>query len=200
MSQNLNLRAIKLHGFRFEIYTNKAGQLCASRAKLLTSGKNKGQYKTIEAFAFRSEDARAVWVTQKVDAITKKAQAKAELAAKFEAAKKENTHPYKVGQVLYDSWGWEQTNIDFYQIIDIKGSTATIQKMSQVIVPGSEGNMSENVKPGKACGKIYKKRIVPHMSEMCPEGIRYTISSPVDGGWLMDYTYGEKGVYQSHYA
>ncbi len=31
-------------------------------------------------------------------------------------AKEEMNHSFKIGQILYDSWGYEQTNIDFYQV------------------------------------------------------------------------------------
>lgn len=36
---------------------------------------------------------------------------------------------YEIGAILYDSWGWEQTNIDYYCIIDRKGEWVTVQKM-----------------------------------------------------------------------
>lgn len=31
----------------------------------------------------------------------------------------------RVGDILYSSWGWEQTNIDFYQVVAIRGSAET---------------------------------------------------------------------------
>jgi len=38
----------------------------------------------------------------------------------------DNEHPFKVGDILYDSWGYEQTNIDFYQVVDVKDKTIKI--------------------------------------------------------------------------
>ena len=32
----------------------------------------------------------------------------------------------RVGDILYSSWGWEQTNIDFYQVIAIRGSAVDL--------------------------------------------------------------------------
>lgn len=41
----------------------------------------------------------------------------------------EKANEYEIGDVLYNSWGWEQTNIDFYQVVGKKG------KMTLIIRP-----------------------------------------------------------------
>jgi len=38
----------------------------------------------------------------------------------------------EVGDVLRSSWGWEQTNIDFYQVVEVKGKSVVIQEIGQV--------------------------------------------------------------------
>ena len=35
----------------------------------------------------------------------------------------------RVGDILYSSWGWEQTNIDFYQVIAIRGCTVRLRQL-----------------------------------------------------------------------
>jgi nuclear transport factor 2 (NTF2) superfamily protein len=40
-------------------------------------------------------------------------------------------NPYEVGQILYDSWGYDQTNIDFFQVTEIKGKTLLVRPISQ---------------------------------------------------------------------
>ena len=37
----------------------------------------------------------------------------------------------RVGDILYSSWGWEQTNIDFYQVVAIRGSAVDLRKLDQ---------------------------------------------------------------------
>ena len=39
----------------------------------------------------------------------------------------------RVGDILYSSWGWEQTNIDFYQVIAIRGSAVDLRQLDQRI-------------------------------------------------------------------
>ena len=41
-----------------------------------------------------------------------------------------NKYGVKVGDVFYSTWGYEQTNIDFYQVVALKGTTmATFRKI-----------------------------------------------------------------------
>ena len=41
-------------------------------------------------------------------------------------------HPLQIGSILYTSWGYEQTNIDFYQVIELIGtSTVVLREIAQ---------------------------------------------------------------------
>ncbi len=39
---------------------------------------------------------------------------------------------YVAGKIISNSWGYDQTNIDFYMILKRSGNFVTIQRMSQV--------------------------------------------------------------------
>lgn len=41
-------------------------------------------------------------------------------------------HPLTVGTVLYSSWGYDQTNIDFYEVVKATAKTVTIRGIKQV--------------------------------------------------------------------
>ena len=55
----------------------------------------------------------------------------------------------KVGQVLYSSWGYDQTNIDYVKVVSLSpsGKTVKLVRIGQKMVKGSEGFMSESVLP-----------------------------------------------------
>jgi hypothetical protein len=56
----------------------------------------------------------------------------------------------KVGDVLYSSWGWEQTNVDFYQVVETKGKTFTIREIKREYHgQAPSGGMSDYVSPIK---------------------------------------------------
>lgn len=46
---------------------------------------------------------------------------------------------WNIGDLLCSSWGYDQTNVDFYQVTGIKGSKVTFRKIGGKVVPGSEG-------------------------------------------------------------
>jgi len=54
-------------------------------------------------------------------------------------------HPFKVGQIFYNSWGYDQTNIDFYQVIEIKPKSIVVQRIEIRI--SHEAFMSGIAKP-----------------------------------------------------
>lgn len=60
-----------------------------------------------------------------------------------------NIHGVKVGDIFYSSWGYDQTNIDYFQVIELKGSQMVkIREIAQTTVR-TETSMSEYVKPVK---------------------------------------------------
>lgn len=40
-------------------------------------------------------------------------------------------HDIKPGDIFYNSWGWEQTNIDFYQVVSTTAKTITIRRIME---------------------------------------------------------------------
>jgi hypothetical protein len=54
----------------------------------------------------------------------------------------------KIGDILYGSWGYDQTNIDYFQVTGRKGKRGVyVRPLAQITIPGSEGFMCENVIP-----------------------------------------------------
>ena len=55
-----------------------------------------------------------------------------------------------IGKIFYSSWGYEQTNVDFYKVIDVSksGKTITLQKIGSQIV-AVNGYCSEEVIPNE---------------------------------------------------
>ncbi len=64
------------------------------------------------------------------------------------AAAPKNKYGVKVGDVFVDSWGYDQTNIDFYQVVALRGTTQVVLKPVKKS-SRSEGWCSDMVKPIK---------------------------------------------------
>jgi hypothetical protein len=56
-------------------------------------------------------------------------QMKATNRAAKQAARGEG-HPFKVGDIFHWSWGWEQTNCDFYQAVAVSKGTVTLRQIA----------------------------------------------------------------------
>jgi hypothetical protein len=94
------------------------------------------------ALAFVGKQAKPLWhyryksAENRQEAITKCFEGRrATLAYKAErtASRHAFRHTLKVGDVLRSSWGYDQTNVDFYQVVALKGETqVTVRKIAHV--------------------------------------------------------------------
>ena len=77
-------------------------------------------------------------------------------------ARKEAIANVKEGDIYVASWGWEQTNVDAYQVVAKKGASVVLREIALESIEGSEGFMSDRVRPVKDAfiGEEFKKRIV----------------------------------------
>lgn len=121
-----------------------------------------------------------------------------EEARKAEKKKALENNPFQVGDLMYDSWGYEQTNIDFYQVIEVKNKSVVIQPIKGKMVP-SQGysSMAGLTAPVKDsfCGEPIKKNVTAWVSNGNPN---YYLKSK--HGIINQYNKGEEGVYCSWYA
>ena len=74
------------------------------------------------------------------------------------AAAKENV---KKGDIFVATWGWEQTNVDAYQVVGKKGATVTLREIALRTIEDSEHFMSDRVVPvlNHFIGVAFTKRI-----------------------------------------
>lgn len=54
-------------------------------------------------------------------------------------------HSLQLGQILYACWGYEQTNIQFYQVIAVRGAVVDLHELSKDRTP--TGDMTAKVRP-----------------------------------------------------
>lgn len=76
-----------------------------------------------------------------------------------------NNHPLQVGDILYSSWGYNQTNIDFYEVLKVTKSMAIIHRIDSRIVRRDIPYDYVVPVPGKMStgsrGKPMRKRVGP---------------------------------------
>jgi hypothetical protein len=112
------------------------------------------------AYRFKTEESRRQWLAGLIE----RAAAMAERTDKRRtdaAAARAAGHHLKVGDVLSSMWGYEQTNIDYYQVTKLCGSTMVEVRR---IASKCEGMMTgESVpSPGAFIGEAKRYKVSPH--------------------------------------
>ena len=66
----------------------------------------------------------------------------------------------KQGDILVSSWGYEQTNVTFYEVVKATAKTVTVREVEQF--RADSGNMTGYVMPIKGCYKSAEMRRKVH--------------------------------------
>lgn len=70
----------------------------------------------------------------------------------------------QIGTILYSSWGYEQTNVSFYQVVRKSGKTLFLRKIHNQLVEGGDASLSG--------------RVVPRVDNFKSEEIRKIVRQP----------------------
>lgn len=116
--------------------------------------------------------------------------------------KTEATHPFRVGDILYSSWGYDQTNINLYRVMALNGKTMiTLQEcVLPIKTRDAYSSMSQDVsfripapdEPVKLVGKPMKRKVKQEY-----RGTRYEVDI---SGHETAREYASQTLYQSWYA
>jgi hypothetical protein len=189
------ISSLKFNGYKIELVTNVKGQPVARLFKLLTSGPNKGTYKPLEGYFFATEERRAEYVAAKMQKAKEWETRKNDEKATKASAQKNMINPFKVGEVFYSSWGYDQTNIDFYEIAEVKAKSVVLRRICGEVVEGTGGHDSCNVRPIAGSFTDAKPILSMVRASVYQGKTSYRISDGRHG--LYPYDRGERGVYSS---
>ena len=109
---------------------------------------------------FKSTERRDEYIKEYEETKLKFIKDKADWKAEQKVRADKDFAGVKVGDIFHSSWGWEQTNNDFVQLIELKGKTGTFRALGSETVE-TLGWASENVKvvPNIFYGEPFKKRL-----------------------------------------
>jgi hypothetical protein len=149
-------------------------------------------------YRFRSVERMAEFCMEWIERVERNINAEKARKEQKKLAQQNMKHSFQVGQVLYNSWGYDQTNINFYQIVGVKEKSIIIREIASSYVAGSEGFMCANVKPVENAfiGEPILKKVI--VSVGYNENVSYYIKA--EHGCFCEYGANENGVYSSWYA
>jgi hypothetical protein len=87
-----------------------------------------------------------------------------ELIAELEGIRE--TEGYKEGDILYSHWGWEQTNVDFYQVVKATEKSVWLREIGNTATYTSKTMSGDKMPiPGKFVNANVLKRKMPYKGE-----------------------------------
>lgn len=148
-AQQLHHQVVNVHGINIASYQRASdGQWIVLVTQPTPKGKY-SKYKVLHHYRFGLEQRLNQWINMFVDKLNLQQAVKQERIYAKSAAQKAAKNPFKVGDLLYDSWGYDQTNIDFYQVTEVGKMSVVIRRIASKGVPGTQSFMSEDVVPQK---------------------------------------------------
>jgi len=109
-----------------------------------------------ENFFFRTVEQREKYIAEKVE--IRKARKESKIKYKEEQNK---ARELAVGDILVSSWGYEQTNVDFYQVIALAGKASVSIRPINASSVGGGWDMTDYVEPVKDSfkGEAFTKKV-----------------------------------------
>lgn len=101
-----------------------------------------------ERYSFKSIDSREDWITRQKAAADQAASHKACRMQERKNEAQKAAEAIQVGTILHYSWGYDQTNCQFFQVIAKTGRKVTIREIASKSVGNPGGSsMSDYVSP-----------------------------------------------------
>lgn len=142
----------------------------------------------LKALKFRWHSVKRCWYGKATEEAVRSAIDTPNAPKANPAAKKafETTHGVKVGDMFYTSWGYEQTNVDFFQIVELVGKTsARVREVHPQMV-------EEKAVSGMSADRKYK---LPENGELLPAATRSAFIKDNERGDLRRIVCNEYGTY-----
>jgi len=93
------------------------------------------QSKPCRFIAFANDERREAYLAELVKTETE--------VEDWKRARRETAHGLNVGDILFSSWGYEQTNVDFYEVVRVPSArSAVVRQIKQITTEDGCGSMS----------------------------------------------------------
>lgn len=93
-----------------------------------------------------------------IDETVKSRRAIIEMKTKRMEEKKNFVHGLQKGEIFVSSWGYDQTNVDFFKIVDVRGKEVVAVEIGSKIVSSGHGSDSVVADPDRIIGQTFRAR------------------------------------------
>lgn len=96
-------------------------------------GSLKGRRDKSCGYFTRGEQSRSAWVQQQYNIIMGNKEWKERRRVEGKEKRAAAAASVEIGTIFYTSWGYDQTNVDFYQVIETKGQKIICRRLCNVL-------------------------------------------------------------------
>jgi len=144
---NAKLITIKADGS--EAYTWREGE------RYIAWGFTKRAAKPAFRFWFATEGARKDYILRWIEGRVNAAARKAELAKE-----RNKPHAIQAGDIFRDSWGYEQTNIQYFEVVEVKGAFVVVREIGRQVENKDWSGGDCIPAPGNFIGNPEKRKVI----------------------------------------
>ena len=101
------------------------------------------------ARGFDTEEAARIYAAMRTDEDLERERKKSAKRAERAAARRATPNPFTVGMIFENSWGYDQTNVDYYEVVRVTPRGVYVRPIAGKSVAKSQGFMSDQVVPDK---------------------------------------------------
>lgn len=177
-TRHIENKELKLDIYEYEAFGNIAAVAFQGRRQ-----KPSFRYK------FDDENNRTLYINKFIQGKQEVHDEKVKYKEEQKSKKAEEFKNIKVGDIFHCGWGFEQTQCDFYELVELKGKTATFQPIQAETVPGSEGHDCDRRRavPGSVNGKTFNKRLNGNTFKL--SSFQYVTKCDVDDTFYCSWYY-----------
>lgn len=105
--------------------------------------------------SFKDESSRQ----RLIDETIKNRKSLLEYKQKRLQERKDFQHDFQKGDILYSSWGYDQTNVDFYEVVEVVGKMVSVREIAGKVTREERGADYVVAVPGKFVGPVLKRKV-----------------------------------------
>lgn len=147
--------------YSFAIYPQNAKGRFGVELRQATPKARYSTYKAVEYYTFATEELRDKWIIKASGTILKNIRAaiaeKREKAETQKAARK--ALKIEIGAIFCNSWGYDQTNVDFYEVVEVSGCMVTVREIASRDTDSGHDCGHCVAMPGEFIGEPLRKRV-----------------------------------------
>lgn len=156
MTKGVSKTLVDPEGTDLEIYTYETDISGVSAAPIAIAFQGKAT-KPLWHVRFRDESSRKRYIEEAIKTRQAQIKGKQEKKELRQQHRQEWSHGFQVGDILYSSWGYDQTQADFFAVSRVLGKVVEIRELASKIVKEEQGADYVVAVPQKYVGPPQRK-------------------------------------------